>query len=142
MRRVGKNFPFLVLCLALSLMVRLTVGIGVVSGLSMWPSLDPGDTVVYLRCLGPSPGSVVVADLPGHGPIIKRVAAAGSRTADSGRPVPDGYCYLLGDNRDHSYDSREFGPFPDRLVIGRVVVVWPHHPPSSPVSAFGPASAR
>jgi len=118
--------PLLLTCLAVSLAVRLTVGLGVVSGLSMWPALSPGDKVLYLRCLGPQEGSLVVAELPGHGPIVKRVAC-----------VDQGRCFLLGDNRDNSYDSREYGFFPDSLIIGRVVVIRPHWPPAAPAAREG-----
>lgn len=106
--------PLLVGCLAASLVLRLTVGFGVVRGLSMWPALGPGDTILYVRHLAPTEGAVVVANLPGHGLIIKRVAGTGPRG-----------CLLLGDNREDSYDSRDFGPLPERFILGRVVAVWP-----------------
>lgn len=35
--------------------------------------------------------------------------------------VPDGTVYVLGDNRDHSYDSRFIGPIPMVNVKGKVI---------------------
>ena len=31
------------------------------------------------------------------------------------------FFFLLGDNRDYSFDSREFGPVPDESIAGRVI---------------------
>lgn len=40
--------------------------------------------------------------------------------------IPDDYLFVLGDNRPHSSDSREFGPIPKRLIIGRAFLrYWP-----------------
>lgn len=128
MHRLGPHLPYLLVCLAVSLAIRLTVGVGVVSGLSMWPALNPGDVVVYVRGLPPVAGSLVVAELPGHGLIIKRVAAVGPQTLGDHTPVAAGSCYLVGDNMDNSYDSRYFGALPADLVIGRVVVIWAREP--------------
>lgn len=36
--------------------------------------------------------------------------------------VAAGHYFLLGDNRDHSLDSREFGPVPRESILGRVVL--------------------
>ncbi|MEK6794334.1 MAG: signal peptidase I [Spirochaetota bacterium] len=36
--------------------------------------------------------------------------------------VPYGHYYLLGDNRDYSYDSRDFGPQPLSAIEGKVLV--------------------
>jgi len=36
--------------------------------------------------------------------------------------VPDGYVYVLGDNRNHSSDSRQIGPVPLANIQGRVVL--------------------
>ena len=117
----------------------MTVGVGVVSGLSMHPTLEPGDVVVFVRYLRPVEGSIVVADLPGHGLIIKRMAATGGH---SGAPpaLEPGYCLLIGDNPDCSYDSRAFGPLPLRLVLGRVVVIWPDRAPSGRPNTVPPVT--
>ncbi|PKA56971.1 Chloroplast processing peptidase [Apostasia shenzhenica] len=40
--------------------------------------------------------------------------------------IPEGHCWVEGDNSTHSYDSRSFGPIPLGLIRGRVThVVWP-----------------
>jgi signal peptidase I len=45
--------------------------------------------------------------------------------------VPPGELYLLGDNRDHSEDSRSFGTVPEQNVIGEpVLVLWSFADPS------------
>ena len=35
--------------------------------------------------------------------------------------VPEGYVYCMGDNRNHSSDSRFIGPVPIDHVLGRVI---------------------
>ncbi|XP_037482663.1 mitochondrial inner membrane protease subunit 2-like isoform X2 [Triticum dicoccoides] len=42
------------------------------------------------------------------------------------RQIPDGHCWVEGDNGSASWDSRSYGPVPLGLVQGRVThVVWP-----------------
>jgi len=41
--------------------------------------------------------------------------------------VPQGYLFVMGDNRPHSSDSREFGPIPIRDIIGKVF--YRYYPP-------------
>lgn len=40
--------------------------------------------------------------------------------------VPEGEYFVMGDNRPHSSDSREFGPIPQNLIIGKSILrYWP-----------------
>jgi signal peptidase I len=125
----------------------------------MEPTLLPGDHVLVVRYLlrGPRRGDVVVfADGSDEGSFIKRVIGlpgdsvqlAGGRVLINGEAfaedayahpsespsdtvhiVPRDHVFLLGDNRDHSFDSREFGFVPIGALVGRArLVYWSSSP--------------
>lgn len=92
-----------------------------VIGFSMFPILKPGeevlvDTKAYRHSL-PEMGDMVVAEHPHRQDlrIIKWVAFVDEK----------GNCFLLGENREQSSDSRSFGFVSSQKIIGRVTSKFP-----------------
>ena len=82
-----------------------------VVGDSMMPVLNEGQMIFAHQIRNFKEGQVVVAFVNGR-EVIKRIIK-----------IDNGSIYLQGDNKDHSTDSRTYGPIPDRNVEG--VVFWP-----------------
>ena len=118
-----------------------------VSGISMEPTYHDGDILETKTDGYPiTYGSVVIIMHDGKR-LIKRIAALGGDTVRitdgilyvNGVPehacfpaiedpgiaseeiqVPEGFVFLLGDNRNHSKDSRVIGPLPESSIRGVV----------------------
>jgi len=68
-------------------------------------------------------------------PILVRDGSADSSVDMAPITIEDHHCFVLGDYRDYSYDSRAFGPVPLATVAGRVdYLYWP----AGTMTRFGP----
>jgi signal peptidase I len=107
----------------------------------------PGDTVVYrdkklfingepvalesqgsyssneVKCTTPRPDAVRYLEELGdaqHDILVH----TGSGSRDGQWVVPEGHYFMMGDNRDRSNDSREWGFVPEANLMGRAVGIW------------------
>lgn len=135
----------------IALVFLFIIGISHVSGSSMYPTLQNGQPVIFLR-LGKEykKGDIISARFPNGEYYVKRVVATAGDTVE----IKDGYLYingeketgeyingkteeqtgvryplelkngqffLVGDNRENSVDSRTFGPIAVSQTRGKVL---------------------
>ena len=50
--------------------------------------------------------------------------------------IPEGHYLALGDNRDNSLDSRAWGYFSEKRLVGRADFIWMHWPSFSSLPTF------
>jgi nickel-type superoxide dismutase maturation protease len=117
---------------------RIPLGLAVVTGDSMRPTLRPGDRLLVRYGARVRQGRVVLARFPDGTLAVKR--AAGRRTTVSGRA---GW-WLTSDDPSAGVDSRHRGAVADADVLGVVLVrVWPWpRPPAGPPADSDPADLR
>jgi len=114
-----------------------------VSGPSMEPTLKDGTIVIAKRCKNADRNDIVLVKAANGSYIVKRVIGIGgdnvlitkdhvyvndvlvdslpnssSNEYRKHTQVPDGYIYILGDNRGESMDSRNFGCVRTEQIIG------------------------
>lgn len=95
--------------------LRRRLGLAVVRGRSMQPTLYDGDRLLVLHGVPPRPGRLAVVRLPDGVVAVKRAT----------RRDGDGW-WVERDNPAEGVDSWLVGAIADREVIARVLVrIWP-----------------
>ena len=141
---------FIVVAIAVTLRIFVFEFVNI-SGESMSPTLENGQLIVIYKVeYTPSRGDIVVFNSPDGKELVKRVIGLpgetlkiedgiiyvnGESIADEyqfsttaslpATTILDGSIFVLGDNRDHSSDSREFGSIKITDIRGKMTFcVW------------------
>ena len=136
---------FILLAVALFIVFRFVIGIAVVGGDSMAPTLSDGELVVYLRIVPEyRPGDVVSMRVPSGDYYVKRVAAVGGDVID----LRDGSVFINGLEADDPHAEGETAEetgsviYPYSVRQGNVFVLGDNREVSVDSRTFGEVNRR
>ena len=140
-----ESLLLLLLIAAVFILFRFVIGIAIVGGNSMEPTLQDGDFVLYSRVVRQyRPGDVISMRVPSGEYYVKRVIAVGGDTVDlqDGRVLVNGE--PLQDDRGTGETQEETGAviYPYKVREGNVFVLGDNREVSMDSRAFGEVSRR
>jgi len=65
-----------------------------------------------------------------------RIADLNIRSREGVYEVAEGHYFMMGDNRDNSSDSREWGAVQEDDIVGKAIAVWMHKEPGLQLPTF------
>jgi signal peptidase I len=86
--------------------------------------------------IGPLSGTLYTETLGDVAHAAQHIDAVGQRRARTTWVIPNGHYFMMGDNRDNSADSREWGTVSEENIVGKAIAVWMHKDPGLKLPTF------
>ena len=139
------SLSFILMIAVVFVLFRFVIGLSIVGGDSMDPTLRDGNIVVYLRTVrNYKTGDIVSVRVPSGEFYIKRVSAVGGSTVD----IHDGKLYVDGEENDdphaHGSTEEETGAviYPYYVREGNLFVLGDNREVSKDSRMFGEVNKR
>ena len=129
-----------ILVVVVFILFKLVIGLSVVDGISMYPTLKSGDVVLYTRIVTDcEPGDVVSVKMPSGELYVKRVVATAGDVVD----IHNGVLYVNGQSIDEDQTFGKTQPedgtvtYPYTVEDGKVFVLGDNREASVDSRSFG-----
>jgi len=87
------------------------------------------EEIVIDTNIGDLAGTLHTETINGVEHATQHITAVSRQRSRTTWVIPNGNYFMMGDNRDNSSDSREWGTVSETDIVGRAIAVWMHKDP-------------